>query len=38
MQQLSNNMASISKPISEALLKKLELFYKEEVKDLNLPW
>jgi aryl-alcohol dehydrogenase-like predicted oxidoreductase len=38
IQQLENNLASISKPISKELLKKLEQFYQDEVKALNLPW
>jgi aryl-alcohol dehydrogenase-like predicted oxidoreductase len=38
IQQLENNLASISKPISKELLKKLEAFYQEEVRELTLPW
>lgn len=38
IQQLKNNIASISKPISKELLKKLEKFYQDEVVELNLPW
>jgi len=36
--QLNTNIASISKPISKELLKKLENFFQNEVKNLNLPW
>jgi aryl-alcohol dehydrogenase-like predicted oxidoreductase len=38
VEQLTQNMASISKPISKQLLKKLETFYQDEVRQLNLPW
>lgn len=38
IQQLNNNIESISKPISKELMEKLERFYQDEVKDLNLPW
>jgi aryl-alcohol dehydrogenase-like predicted oxidoreductase len=38
IQQLANNMTSASSPISGELIKKLEQFYEEEVKALNLPW
>lgn len=38
IQQLKNNIASISKPISRTLLKRLEKFYQDEVMELNLPW
>lgn len=38
IQQLKNNIDSISKPISKELLKKLEKFYQDEVEQLNLPW
>jgi aryl-alcohol dehydrogenase-like predicted oxidoreductase len=36
--QLENNIESISKPLSKELIEKLEQFYQDEVKDLNLPW
>jgi aryl-alcohol dehydrogenase-like predicted oxidoreductase len=38
VQQLMHNMESVSKPISNQLLKKLEAFYQDEVRELNLPW
>lgn len=38
IQQLTNNMASLSTPVSTELVKRLEQFYEEEVKALNLPW
>lgn len=38
LQQLRDNIASTSKPISKSLVKKLETFYKNDVKNLNLPW
>jgi aryl-alcohol dehydrogenase-like predicted oxidoreductase len=38
IQQLERNIASISNPISKELVEKLEQFYQDEVKDLNLPW
>jgi len=36
--QLTNNVASINKPISRELIEKLEDFYLNEVKQFNLPW
>lgn len=36
--QLKSNLESIEKPISKELVKKLEDFYQNEVKQLNLPW
>jgi aryl-alcohol dehydrogenase-like predicted oxidoreductase len=36
--QLNNNIVSISKPISKELIEKLENFFQNEVKKLNLPW
>ncbi len=36
--QLKNNVESINNPISTELVEKLEQFYKDEVKDLKLPW
>jgi aryl-alcohol dehydrogenase-like predicted oxidoreductase len=37
-EQLNNNIDSISKPISKELIEKLEKFFQNEVKKLNLPW
>ena len=36
--QLKSNLESANKPISKELVKKLEDFYQNEVKHLNLPW
>ena len=36
--QLRSNLESIKMPVSGALLKKLEQFYRDEVEALNLPW
>jgi len=36
--QLTSNVESINNPISSELVKKLEDFYLNEVKQLNLPW
>jgi aryl-alcohol dehydrogenase-like predicted oxidoreductase len=36
--QLANNVESLNNPISKELVKKLEAFYLNEVKQLNLPW
>jgi aryl-alcohol dehydrogenase-like predicted oxidoreductase len=36
--QLVNNVESINNPISNEIVKKLEDFYKNEVKSLHLPW
>lgn len=36
--QLTNNVESLSQPVSKELVKKLEKFYQSEVKDLSLPW
>ncbi len=36
--QLTNNVESVNNPISKELVKKLEEFYLNEVKQLNLPW
>lgn len=36
--QLKSNLESANKPISKELVKKLENFYQNEVKHLNLPW
>ena len=38
IQQLNNNIESISKPISKELMEKFKRFYQDEVKDLTLPW
>ena len=38
IEQLDSNLESIKNPISKELVKKLEDFYKNEVKHLNLPW
>ena len=38
IEQLKKNISNISKPISLPLLKKLEAFYQNDVKNLNLPW
>ena len=36
--QLTTNVASINNPISKEIIKNLEEFYLNEVKQLNLPW
>lgn len=36
--QLTSNVESINNPISKELVEKLEDFYLNEVKQLNLPW
>lgn len=36
--QLKSNLESANKPISKELVKKLENFYQNEVKHLNIPW
>lgn len=36
--QLETNIKSAENPISESLREKLEQFYREEVKPLNIPW
>ena len=36
--QLKSNLESANKPISKELVEKLENFYQNEVKHLNLPW
>jgi len=38
LQQLKDNVSGISKPISRQLVEKLEAFYQNEVKNLNIPW
>ena len=36
--QLKSNVKSAEKPMSKELVEKLEHFYQNEVKQLNLPW
>ena len=36
--QLTNNVESINKPMLSELIEKLESFYLNEVKPFNLPW
>ena len=36
--QLESNLESVNKPISKDIVKKLEHFYQNEVKHLDLPW
>ena len=36
--QLTSNVESVNNPISRELVEKLEDFYLNEVKQLNLPW
>lgn len=36
--QLTNNVESVNNPISKELVQKLEEFYVNEVRELNLPW
>ena len=36
--QLKSNVESVNNPISMELVETLEEFYKDEVKDLKLPW
>ena len=36
--QLTSNVKSVNNPISKELVDKLEDFYLNEVKQLNLPW
>jgi len=36
--QLNSNLESIKNPIPKVIVKKLEDFYQNEVKPLNLPW
>lgn len=36
--QLTNNLKSTEKPISQGLVEKLKRFYDDEVKILHLPW
>jgi len=36
--QLKNNVESVNQPLPDELVLKLEKFYQDEVKNLNLPW
>jgi aryl-alcohol dehydrogenase-like predicted oxidoreductase len=36
--QLEDNVRSSSEPLSKELINRLEQFYHDEVKELNLPW
>ena len=36
--QLESNVKSAQKKLSQDLVEKLEIFYQNEVKQLNLPW
>lgn len=36
--QLTTNVESVNKPVSKKVVEKLEDFYLNEVKQLNLPW
>ncbi len=36
--QLTSNVESINHPVSKELVEKLEAFYRDEVKQLKLPW
>lgn len=36
--QLKNNVESVNQPLPDELIKKLEKFFRDEVKHLNLPW
>jgi aryl-alcohol dehydrogenase-like predicted oxidoreductase len=38
MAQLESNLMSLDHPLSDELVKKLETFYQDEVRDLGLPW
>lgn len=38
IKQLKNNLESIENPLSKELVRELESFYQNEVKDLKLPW
>jgi aryl-alcohol dehydrogenase-like predicted oxidoreductase len=38
LHQLKENVSSLSQPVSNELIEKLEAFYQNEVKQLNLPW
>ena len=38
VEQLNNNIKSLNKPLSKENVQKLEEFYLNEVKPLNLPW
>ena len=36
--QLQSNLESLKHPVSKELVERLEAFYRDEVKELNLPW
>ncbi len=36
--QLKTNLDSLKKPLPNKLIEKFQIFYQEEVKELNLPW
>ncbi len=36
--QLKSNVESVNHPLTNELIQKLEQFYQDEVKNLNLPW
>jgi len=38
LHQLKENVSCLSQPVSNELIEKLEAFYQNEVKQLNLPW
>jgi len=38
MAQLESNLKSTTNPMSKELLQKLEEFYQDKVKELQLPW
>ena len=38
VQQLKENISGLSNPVSKELIEKLEAFYQNEVKELNIPW
>jgi len=37
-QQLMNNLSCLDYPVSDSLKQRLEQFYEEEIRPLNLPW
>jgi aryl-alcohol dehydrogenase-like predicted oxidoreductase len=38
LQQLRDNISAIAKPVTKELVEKLETFYQQEVRSLNIPW
>jgi aryl-alcohol dehydrogenase-like predicted oxidoreductase len=38
LQQLKDNLSGISQPLAKPLIEKLETFYQNEVRHLNIPW